>query len=175
MSVYLLLEASGFTLLSGNPPCPGTNIRWQTTAFRRWGCIRSIQWLVLDFTKVSFPYRNRFWGSDKHLLWHPWVSGPRSADGHLIHAGSGLVGPGCAHLWDACWWGEATFPQGISLTRFGGLTTRDKILLNVANYLLVLQLHFSHYSACQTVINPYNSLLFSCLFNSEEWVPMWIK
>lgn len=139
-----LLGTSGFTLLTGNSPWPGNNIRWQTTAFRRWGCIRSIQERVLDFTKVSFSYRNRFWRPDKHLLWHPWVSGPRSADGHLVHTGSGLVGPGCAHLWDACWWGKATFPQGISLTRLGDLTTWGKILLNVANSLLVRQLHFSY-------------------------------
>lgn len=58
-------------------------------------------------TKVLPPIRYGTWRSYVNLLWNPRVPGPGGFDGQHLHPRSGLVGVGCAHLWDASGRGQS--------------------------------------------------------------------
>lgn len=65
--------------------------------------------------------RDRLWGPDKHLLRHPGVPGPGSADPGGLHTGCGLVGVGRAALRDAGGRGEHwSWAAGASRWGWGG-------------------------------------------------------
>lgn len=65
--------------------------------------------------------RDRLWGPDKHLLRHPGVPGPGSADPGGLYTGCGLVGVGRAALRNAGGRGEHwSWAAGASRWGWGG-------------------------------------------------------